>query len=122
MKKLVSSVTFISSIVLFLWVSNYTKSSFDYDTAQFVGYIFYWCVTLFLVSLCAMILEYKKYKIWLLLSGLYVFLTIIFAYIAGNGNGMILSFDGKLLTWLFAGMYASISLIYFIVQFVKSRR
>ncbi len=89
---------------------------------QNIGYVFYWSAVLFLVSLLASFLEEKKYKIWLYLSVTYIVLSLLVAFNVAGGNGMILSFDGKLLTWFFAGLYTFISIIYFIVQFIKNRR
>ncbi len=122
MKKIVSISSLILSLVIFFGLYDYVKVSFSYQMAQNVGYIFYWSAVMFLISLLAIFLEDKKYKAWLYLSGVYMVFSLFIAFKVGDGNGMILSFDGKSLTWFFAGLYSVISIIYFIVQFVKNRR
>lgn len=122
MKKIVSISSLILSLVIFFWLYEYAKISFSYQATQNVGYVFYWSAILFLISLFAAFLEEKKYKMWLYLSGAYMVLSLSVAFMVAGGNGMILSFDGKLLTWFFAGLYSFISVVYFITQFVKNRR
>jgi hypothetical protein len=122
MKKIISLLLLLLSVGIFFWYSFYIKKSFDYQIAQFIGYLFYWSVTLFIVSLFALVLNKKKYKIWLLATLVYVFISILIAYETGDGNGAIISFDGKDLTWFFVGLYSFISIIYFIVQFFKNKK
>src|SRR3989344_5646499 len=117
MKKIVSLILLVLSVGIFSLYSFYTKESFDYHTAQFIGYLFYWVATIFLVSLFASVLDNKKYKIWLLITLIYVLLSVFIAYTTGDGNGAIISFDGKDLTWFTAGLYSLISIIYFLIQF-----
>lgn len=122
MKKIISLLLLVLSIGIFFWYSSYTKGPFDYHVAQFVGYLFYWSVTLFFVSLFAFVIDGIKYKKWLLITGIYVLISILIAYETGDGSGAIISFDGKDLTWFFAGLYSFISVVYFIVQFFKNRK
>ena len=122
MKKIISLLSLVLSVGIFFWYSSYTKGPFDYHVAQFVGYLFYWSVALFLVSLFAFILDTKKYKIWLLLTAIYMAISILIAWGTGDGNGAIVSFDGKDLTWVFAGLYSFVCIVYFIVQFIKTKK
>ena len=122
MKKTISFFLFILSAGIFWGYSSYTNGQFDYQVAQFIGYIFYWSVALFIISLFAWILNNKKYKIFSLISLVYILLAVLLAYEAGDGNGAIVSFDGKDLTIIFAGLYSFVSIIYFIVQFFKNRK
>ncbi|OGI86452.1 hypothetical protein A3A05_02780 [Candidatus Nomurabacteria bacterium RIFCSPLOWO2_01_FULL_41_12] len=122
MKKIITLLLLVLSVGVFLGYSSYTKESFDYNIAQFIGYLFYWCVALFVVSIFALSIDQKKYKKWMLVSGIYVLISILIAYATGDGNGAIISFDGKDLTLFFAGLYSIISIIYFIVQFFKNRK
>ena len=123
MKKIISLLLLVLSGVIFYWYSSYTRQwPFDYHVAQFVGYLLYWSVALFVVSLFAFMLDNKKYKIWLLVTVVYVALSILFSYETGDGNNAIVSFDGKDLTWIFTSLYSLISIIYFIVQFFKNRK
>ncbi len=119
MKKKLSLSLLVSSVVIFLGYTYYIKTAFDYDTVQFVGYLFYWSVALFVVSLLALGINDKKYKIWLLITCIYVLFSLLLASAAGSGNGGIISFDGKDLTWILEGIYFIISIIYFLVQYFK---
>jgi hypothetical protein len=121
-KKIVSIFLFLGSISMFFLISNYTKNFFDYHIAQNMGYVFYWVTALFLLSLLAYGLQYKKYKLWLCISTVYTAASLLVAYKVGDGNGTILDFDGKLLTLIFIGLYSFISIIYFIVQFFKKNK
>ncbi|OGI90690.1 hypothetical protein A3A95_02280 [Candidatus Nomurabacteria bacterium RIFCSPLOWO2_01_FULL_39_18] len=122
MKKIISFSLLLLSVGIFLGYSSYTKGPFDYNTAQFIGYLFYWGVVLFIVSLFAFVLDTKKYKIYSLITLVYVLISILLAYETGGGSGAIVSFDGKDLTLFFAGLYSFISIIYFIVQLFKNRK
>ena len=121
MKKKISLLLFVLSVVIFLVYLVYTKGSFDYHIAQFLGYLFYWSIDLFILSLFALILDNKKYKIWLSITSVYFFISVILAYSVGDGNGAIISFDGKDLTWILSGLYSFISVIYFIIQYFKKK-
>lgn len=122
MKKLISSMFLALSLGVFWGYSLYTEGSFDYHVAQFIGYFFYWSAVLFTISLFAFMLDEIKYKWWLLVTSIYVAFSILIAYLAGDSNGAIISFDGKDLTLLFAGGYSLVSIIYFTIQFSKKRK
>ena len=121
MKKKVSLLLLALSIVVYIGYSYYTVGSFDYNFAQFIGYIFYWCVTLFIVSLMAFTVDSRRYKTLSLITLVYVFISILIAYETGDGGSGIVSFYGKDLFLFFAGLYLFISIIYFIVQYFKNR-
>lgn len=123
MKKLVSLILFFLSVGVFFLYSFYTKnSSFDYNLAQFLGYVFFWSTTLLLISLFAFVLNIKKYKSWVLASLLYIVIALLIASAIGNGSSGIISLDGKDLTWFFMGVYLIISIIYLSIQFLKNKR
>ena len=123
MKRIISLSLLVLSVVIFFWLSSYTNEwPFDYHVSEFVGYLFYWSVTLFVVSLFALMLDERKYKIWLLVTSIYVLVSILFAYGTGDGEGNILSFDGEAITWFFAGLYSFVCIIYFIIQFIKKHK
>src|SRR3989344_5904650 len=120
MKKKITSFGFLFlSVGIFFLYSFYTKESFNYHIAQFIGYLFYWSVTIFVVSLFAFLINDKIYRSWLLFTVLYVFLSLLIAYGVGDGSSAIVSFDGKDITWFLAGLYSFISIIYFAVQYFK---
>ena len=123
MKKIISLILFLVSIGIFYWYMSYTKQwPFDYHLAQFVEYLLYWSVTLFVISLFALTLNRTKYKIWLLITLIYLLFSVLIAYQVGDGSGILIVFDGKLLTWIFAGLYSFVSIVYFIVQFFKNKK
>jgi hypothetical protein len=122
MKKLIPLLFLGSSIIVFVYYSNYTKGSFNYHVAQFIGYIFYWSVALFIGSLAAFVIDQKKYKTWLLSTIIYVLFSIFIAYMAGDGGGGIVSFDGKDLTLILAGLYLLFSIFYSMTQFFKTKK
>src|SRR3989344_9408750 len=109
MKKIISLILLLLSVGLFFWLSSYIKWPFNYHVAEFIGYLFYLSVVLFVVSLFAFTVDNKKYKRWLLTTLIYVIVSIFFAYATGDGNGTILSFDGEMVTWFFAGLYSLVS-------------
>lgn len=122
MKKIVSVILFVLSLGIIFSSEYYTIWPFNYHIAEFIGYVVIWFVVLFIVSLFALVLENIKYKKWFSLSVVFTLLSIFIAYKIGDGNGGILSVDGELMTWFLSGLYSFISLIYFIVQFVKNRK
>jgi hypothetical protein len=123
MKKIFSLLLLVSSLILFFWLLNYPNSlTFDYHTGQFVGYLFYWSFTLFLMSIFAWILDIKKYQKWVIFTVIYVILSILLAYRIGDGGSAIISIDGKLITLFLITLYSIISITYFIIQFVKNRK
>ena len=123
MKKIISLILFLISTGIFFWYSSYTKQwPFDYHIAQYVVYLLDWSITLFIVSLFAWILNNEKYKIWLLVTGIYIAISLLLAYVTGSGTDTIINIDGKLLTLYFVELYSIISIIYFIVLLIKTRK
>ena len=122
MKKIAPFGFLVLSIGIFLGYSSYIQGPFDYHVAQFIGYLFYWSAALFIVSLFATILDTRKYKTWLLVTSIYVLISILIAWGTGDGNGAIISFDGKDLTWFFAGLYSIVSIVYFIAHYFERRK
>lgn len=127
MKKIISFIFLFLSVLLFLITYLYTETNlineagyFNYHIGDFLGYLFFWFLVLFIFSLLALKLDQVKYKIWLLLSVITAFTAVLFAYGVGGGNGAIIDIDGELVTWFFLGLYSLISIIYFTVQFFKN--
>ena len=119
MKKITSLFFLVSSFILFFGLKYYTLGSFNYHISEFFGYIFYWSVALLIISLIAMTLNNKKYKLWSSVTIFYVITSILIAYGTRDGGGGILSFDGEMITWILIGVYFFISIVYFLVQFPK---
>lgn len=121
MKRILAFVFLFLSLVTFGAYSQYVKGDFDYDTAQIISYLFYWFVTIFLLSLFAIVLKYKEYKFWITTTIIIVLTSFFVAVKAGDGSSAIISFDGKNLTWIFVGIYSFLSLIYFFFQYFKNK-
>ena len=117
MKKVISLSVLAISGLLFIWLWYYGKSaSYDYHIADFIEYIFYWSVALFILSLFAFVLNDKKYKVWFFITILFMFVFVLFAYNTGEHDAL---FSGDYVNFWFISLYSFISIIYFIVQFIK---
>lgn len=113
----------LSLAVLYLYTeTNLIQTSYDYYTSELLGYIFWWSTTLLILGSISVFIKDYFYKKWLIVSSIIALLSIIFAYKNRRGSGGILSFDGELITFTIIGLYSFISIIYFIVQFVKNKR
>ena len=129
MKKKIDWSLLVLSIFLFLFLYVYTETNilntsghFNYHISDFVGYLLFWSLTLFVLSLLASKLEASKYKIWLIISILASIISMLIAYAVGDGNSSIISINGEFITWFFTGLYSLVSIIYFIVQFFKNKK
>jgi hypothetical protein len=117
MKKITSLSVLVLSAILFGWLKYYGESpSYNYHIAYVFEYLFYWIVAIFILSLFAFLLNNAKYKIWFIITMTFMFLSIILAY-SVDGNDALFSGD-YINLWLIS-LYSFISIIYFIVQFVK---
>lgn len=122
MKKIVSIVLLILVLGTYLSFTSYIKGVFDYHIAQLISYILIWLTTLFVISIFASSLGDINYKFWLLISSVLTLLSLLIAYNIGDGNGAIISTDGKLATWFFAGLYSVVSIIYIIVNYINIKK
>jgi len=126
MKKKFLSLMFVLSLLtlgfLYLYTeTNFIQSSYDYYTSELIAYIFWWFSALFVLGLVGLLVRDYLYKIWIGASIVVASLSLIFAYINRRGGGGILSFDGELITFIMIGLHSFISLVYFVVQYFKSR-
>lgn len=85
-------------------------------------YLFLWSLIFVPISLFALTLKDEKYKSWLKFTGIFFAISMFFVYLMPEYDSGIVSIDRELTNWFFAGVYTFISVIYFIVQFVKKRR
>ena len=129
MKRKTNFLFLLLSICLFLFLYVYTETNlinpvgyFNYHISNFIEYVFLWSSVLFILSLLALKLDVNKYKTWLIVSIVVSVVSIFIAYVIGDGNGAIIDIDVELTTWFFLGPYSFISIIYFIVQFIKNRK
>ncbi|MHB1316577.1 MAG: hypothetical protein ACYCZW_01835 [Minisyncoccota bacterium] len=84
---------------------------------------FVWSLLLIPLSLLSLTLNEQKHKFWLKFTGIFFLISMIIAYATSErGSSGIFTVDRELTNWFFAGLYGFISIIYFIVQFVKNRK
>lgn len=122
MKKIISLVLFVFSLATYFWLSDYTRSwPFDYHVSETFGYLVIWLGTLFISSLFAFILPNDKYKKWLKFTCIYVAVALLVAYIGRDPGNDWMSPDGEQLTKFFAGLYASASIIYCGIVFIRKK-
>lgn len=89
---------------------------------QVTWYLCQWALVLFILNVFSLTLEKDKYSNWAVISIVVSIISLFFAYKIGDGNGAIVSINGELVNWFFAGLYSFISIIYFIVQYSRGRR
>lgn len=120
MKKITSSCILVVSFLLFAWLRYYGElPSYNYHVAYVVEYLFYWSIALFVLSLFAFVLSSIKYKIWLYITAPFMILSILFAY---SIDGHDVLFSGQYIVLWLITLWSFISLIYFIVQFIKNKK
>lgn len=74
------------------------------------------------LTLLALTLNDQKHKFWLKFSGIFFAISMVLVFVTPEYGHGIVSIDRELVNWFFAGLYFSISIIYFIVQFFKDRK
>jgi hypothetical protein len=88
------------------------------------GYLDYaalWILVLIPLSIFALVLNNQKHKFWLKFSGIFFAIAMFIVFLMPEYDSSIVSVDRELTNWFFLGVYALISIIYFIVQFIKKR-
>ncbi len=91
--------------------------------SEVMQYPFVWFLALVPLSLFALTLKDEKYKFWIKFTGISFIIGMFFVLISPEtARGIMLNPDKELVNWFFAGLYTFISIIYFIVQFIKNRR
>lgn len=86
-----------------------------------VQYPFVWFVILVPLSLLALTLNNQKHKFWLKFTGVFFLISIFIIFLQPEYGTGVVSIDRELTNWFFAGLYSFISVVYFIVQFFKTR-
>ena len=93
------------------------------DLSEALSYPGQWFVLLTVMSVFALVLNDQKHKFWLKFTGVSFLISMFFVWISPEtARGIMLNPDKELVNWFFAGLYSFISIIYFIVQFIKNRR
>jgi len=89
--------------------------------AEKLQYPFLWTLLMIPVSLFSLVLNDQKHKFWLKFTGVFFVISMVIVYMTPEYGSGIVSIDRELTNWFFAGLYSFISIIYFIVQFVRNR-
>jgi len=120
MKKIVSLFSLFLSIFIFAWLRYYGESAvYNYHVAYVVEYLFYWGVVVFILSLFAFMLNNAKYKVWFFITILFMVISILFTYSVDENDVL---FSGQYVILLLIGLYSFVSIIYFLVQFLKNKK
>jgi hypothetical protein len=86
------------------------------DILQYPGL---WFLVLIPLSLLALILNNKKHNNWLIITGIFFIISMIIVYLMPEYDSNVVFIDRELTNWFFVGLYSLVSVIYFIIQFVK---
>src|SRR3989344_9377488 len=121
MKK-TTSIFLISLSLIFYWLISYIRYNIDDKLFYFLQCIFIWTLCITILNIIAFILNDYKYKLYIIVTGIYSVLSLVIAYNMGDRGSTIPSFDMGILTIFFIGLYSLISIIYFIIQFFKNRK
>lgn len=124
MKKKFVLVPLVALLVVLLLSAPCDKSlTCSGDLMNILAYPGQWFVLLIPLSLFAWVLDNQKYKFWLKFTGIFFLVSMVFVTISPEtARGLMLNPDKEIVNWFFLGIYTITSIIYFIVQFVKSRR
>ncbi len=119
MKKIFSFVFFVLALASISYTYKYEHWPYNYHVANFLEQLSLWLLLVFMFSLVSFILDYKNYKIWSILTVLWIILSLFLSYKIGDGSGTIISTDGEMITWYLIGLYSIVSIFYFITQYLK---
>lgn len=87
--------------------------------SKVVQYPFIWFIVLVPLSLFSLTLNDQKHKFWLKFTGIFFAISMFIVFLMPEYGTGIVSVDRELTNWFFVGIYSFISIIYFIVQFIK---
>lgn len=88
----------------------------------YLDYPFLWILILIPLSLFALTLNNTQHKTWLKFTGIFFAISMILVFLSPEYDSGIISVDREIVNWFLAGLHSFISLVYFIVQFVKNRQ
>lgn len=122
MKKKFIGIVVLFFLFLFALTSNYADKLLGYDVVDNIAYLFFWSIILIPLSLLALILNEQKHKFWLKFTGIFFAISMIIVFLLPEYDRGLVSLDRELANWFFVGLYSLISMVYFITQFIKSRK
>ncbi len=88
----------------------------------YFSYPFLWFIVLIPLSLLALTLNEQKHKFWLKFTGAFFSISMFLVFLMPEYGTGVVSVDRELTNWFLTGVYSFISIIYFIVQFIKNRK
>lgn len=121
-KKFIIFPVFLLILVLLLSMPCDKYLSCSGDLSSILGYPGQWFFLLIFMSLFALVLNNEKHKYWLKFTGIFFVVSMVLVYLMPEYDPGIVSMDRELTNWFLAGLYSFASVVYFIVQFIKSRR
>ena len=93
----------------------------DGPSATYLSYPSLWVLLLIPLSFLALTLNDQKHKFWLKFTGIFFAISMLIVFLMPEYGTGIVSIDRELANWFFVGLYFFVSIIYFIVQFVKNK-
>ena len=82
----------------------------------------FWILILIPLSLLALTLNDQKHKFWLKFTGIFFAISMFIVFLVPEYDPGIVSVDRELTNWFLVGLYSSISVVYFITQFIKNKK
>ncbi len=123
MKKIFTFVPIILLVLTFAFSLPCNKYlECDGKAMDFLQYPGLWFLALILLSLLALTLRAEEYKFWLKFTGIFFAISMVLVFLMPEYGSGVVSIDRELTNWFLVGTYSTISLIYFLVQFLKGRR
>ena len=122
MKKKFIIIAVLLFLFSFLLTSSYADKLFGYTIVDNIAYIFLWTLVLIPLSLFALTLNDQKHKFWLKFTGIFFAISMFIVFLMPEYGTGIVSVDRELTNWFFVSSYSLISIIYFIVQFLKTKK
>ena len=118
--------TFILSILLFiislLFMMPCDKTLYcNGPLSDYIGYPLFWFLIWIPLTLLALILNEQKHKLWLKFTVVFFAVSMVLVFITPEYGHGIVSIDRELVNWFFVGLYSFISIVYFIVQYLKKK-
>ena len=80
-----------------------------------------WLLALIPLSLLALTLNEQKHKFWLKFTAVSFVVSMILVFMLPEYGSGIVSIDRELGNWFLAGLYCTVSVVYFLVQFFKKK-
>ena len=90
--------------------------------SNYIGYPLLWFLIWIPLTLLALTLKNEKHKFWLIFTGVFFSASMILVFATPEYGSGVVSIDRELVNWFLLGLYSFISIVYFIVQFIKRKK